>query len=150
MGEKWIICRWKNLFSFSMADWSFYFAGLCFFLKLFYAYVLRGIVLFLDIGENCIKIDMAYFCFSLFFLCLLLSLKNNSVFVLYEVTFSTVFAIVFGATRFPRLLTILWMCVFCVFYRHGVPSLYGGGFLGLREDWLPQRCQWKHHCHGAP
>lgn len=44
---------------------------------------------------------------------------------------------------------IMVVVVSCVLCRHGVPSLYGGSFLGLREDWLPQRCQWKHHCHGA-
>lgn len=40
--------------------------------------------------------------------------------------------------------------VSCVLFRHGVPSLYCWSFPRLREDWLPQRCQWKHHRNGAP
>lgn len=36
-----------------------------------------------------------------------------------------------------------------VLFRHGVPSLHRRGFLFLREDRLPQRRQWKHHCYGA-
>ena len=114
MGERWIICSWKALFSPSMADWSFYFAGLCpsfSFLKLFYAWVLRGIILFIHLGRLASKLTWPISVFPHFFFCLRLSLKNNSAFVLYEVTFSTVIAIVFGATRFSRLLTMLWICV---------------------------------------
>lgn len=144
MGEKWIICRWKALFSVSMADWSFYFAGLCpcfSLLKLFYAWVLRGIALFLDL-EFRRKGELhqnwhGLFMFFLIFPLPSLVFENNSVFVLYEVTFSTVIAIVFGAARFSNIVDVCFLCVFQAWSSLPVRWRFSGSQRGLITPEMP-------------
>lgn len=126
------ICSWKA--SHSCAFYIFIFLLVCFSLLFLDCFILaysEALPLFWFLGR------------------IVLGLRLPISFLLLENKYVSLY-IIRPHTRFFQDAYNIWDVVFCVVFRHGVPSLYGGSFPSLREDWLPQRCQWKHHCYGAP